>query len=71
MITKDVDKIAPITSPKVTAHQIPSLPINNGIKYKNPIWKINVLANEIIKDNKPLFKAVKKDEKKIENPQAK
>lgn len=47
------------------------LPINNGNKNKKPIWNMSVLVKEIINDNKPLFKAVKNEEKKIAKPTAK
>ena len=69
-ITNDEAIKAPTISPIDTAHQIPISPINKGKRYKNPIWNINVLIREIRRDKAPLFKAVKKEEKKIEKPQA-
>ena len=71
MNTKEPERIPPHISPMVTAHQIPILPMKSGNKNKKPIWNINVLVKEMINDSKPLFKAVKKDEKKIAKPTAK
>ena len=58
-------------SPKAIAHQIPLFPRSGGNKNAKPIWNNNVRDIDIIADTVPLFKAVKKQEANIENPQNK
>ena len=50
-------------------HQIPFTPKINGIKITQINWKPIVRIKEIKADISPLFKAVKKEEPKIEKPQ--
>lgn len=65
------DMIKPNNSEIRALHQIPSLPMNKGIKKTHPICNTNVLVEDIIAETTPLFKAVKKAEAKILNPHTK
>lgn len=51
--------------------QIPSTPQKRGRIKTAAIWNTRVLKNAIDADISPLFKAVKKDEPKIANPENK
>lgn len=51
--------------------QIPSVSQKSGRIRTAPVWNTSVLIKEIAADTRPLFKAVKKDDPKIANPENK
>ena len=58
-------------SENIIAIQRPSGPKTKGEQKINTIWNTKALRKERTPDIKPLFKAVKKAEAKIENPEIK
>lgn len=58
-----------IISANTTENQIPSTPQKRGKIKTDEIWNTKVLRKEISAEVSPSFKAVKKEEPKMANPE--